>query len=73
MHNFNTCSSFYVDESGDLTFFVKNKPVNFEKSNVTKHFMIGMVHIKSDIKEVDDAFSKLRADLLSDPFVKKIP
>lgn len=69
----NKCSSFYVDESGDLTFFVKNKPINFDTLPASKHFMIGTVHIKSDIKTVTDAFNQLRLDLLNDPFVKKIP
>ncbi len=68
-----TYSSFYVDESGDLTFFVKNKPVNFDNATVSKYFMIGMVRIKSDIDEVSQAFDNLRAELLQDPFVKKIP
>ena len=68
-----TCSSFYVDESGDLTFFVKNKPVNFNSSTVSKYFMIGMIRLKSDRKEVSTAFNSLRNELLQDPFVKKIP
>lgn len=67
------CSSFYVDESGDLTFFVKNKPVKFDSANISKHFMIGMVHIKSDLSEVNKAFEELRASLIEDPFIKKIP
>lgn len=66
-----TYSSFYVDESGDLTFFVKNKPANFDNATVSKYFMIGMVRIKSDIDEVSQAFDNLRAELLQDPFVKK--
>lgn len=66
-----TCSSFYVDESGDLTFFVKNKPVNFNSSTVSKYFMIGMIRLKSDRKEVSTAFNSLRNELLQDPFVKK--
>lgn len=67
------CSSFYVDESGDLTFFIKNKPVDFNKIAIPRYFMIGMVHIKSDPAEVTKAFHDLRNDLLNDPFVKKIP
>lgn len=69
----NDCSFFYVDESGDLTFFVKNKPINFNNSTVSKYFMIGTIRIKSDRDKVSTAFNQLRNELLKNPSVKKIP
>lgn len=69
----NDCSFFYVDESGDLTFFVKNKPARLDGQTCSKTFMIGAVRIKSDIKEVENAFNNLRQTLINDPFVQKIP
>ena len=69
----NECSLFYVDESGDLTFFAKSKPAKLDGINYSKTFMIGVVRIKSDINEVQDAFDNLRTSLVNDPFVCKIP
>lgn len=68
----NDCRLFYVDESGDLTFFRRGKPANFETEGISKFFLIGAVKIKNDKEDVENAFAQLRKELLEDPFIKKI-
>ena len=68
----NKCKYFYVDESGDLTFFRKGKPANFAADGISKFFIVGAVKLKDNLDTVATAFEALRNDLLVDPFIKKI-
>lgn len=69
----NKCKYFYVDESGDLTFFRKGKPANFAADGISKFFIVGAVKLKDNLDTVATAFETLRNDLLVDPFIKKFP
>lgn len=62
---------YYVDETGDTTFFLKGRPVNFAHDNlgVSKFFILGELKIKSDLAEVTAEFSKLKENLKKDPFI----
>jgi hypothetical protein len=70
----NNSVTYYVDETGDMTFFDKRgKPVNFMDGNVSKFFIIGVLKIKDDIADIEEKFNNLRQDLLQDPCLKGTP
>lgn len=64
---------FFVDESGDLTFFNKRgKPVTLGEQT-SRFFLIGAARIDEDLNRVAERFNQLRNDLLNNPFCKHIP
>jgi len=71
-----TNKTYYVDETGDMTFFTKRGgPVIFDGNNksVSRFFILGVLKIKEDLKPLEDKFEALRKELLQDPFLKRVP
>jgi hypothetical protein len=65
---------FFVDESGDLTFFNKRgKPVQLGEQGTSRFFLIGTAKIDEDLNAVTGRFAALRNELLNNPFCKHIP
>jgi hypothetical protein len=62
----------FVDEAGDLTLFNRKKQVVLGRDGVSDYFMVGVAFVP-DPNALDAALSHLRADLLSDPFLNRIP
>ena len=62
----------FVDEAGDLTLFNRKKQVVLGKEGVSNYFMVGAAFIP-DPEALNEALSKLRAELLADPFLMRIP
>lgn len=62
----------FVDEAGDLTLFNRRKQVVLGKDGVSDYFMVGAAFVP-DPAALGEAMSKLRQELLSDPFLMRIP
>lgn len=63
----------FLDESGDMTFFDKNG-INIVGSNgVSNTFMIGMVHIKSDLDKVRLELKDMADKVIEDQYFAGIP
>jgi hypothetical protein len=62
----------FVDEAGDLTLFNRKKQIVLGREGVSGYFMVGVAFIP-DPGALDVALSRLRVDLLADPFLNRIP
>ncbi|MDP9191055.1 MAG: DUF3800 domain-containing protein [Acidobacteriota bacterium] len=62
----------FVDEAGDLTLFNRKRQVILGRDGVSDHFMLGVALIP-DPAALDAAMARLRLELLSDPFLNRIP
>lgn len=63
----------FLDESGDMTFFDKNGKNSVGADGVSTVFMIGMVHIKSDLEKVRNDITRLTQQVVEDPYFAGIP
>ena len=63
----------FIDETGDLTFYGKDKEVIVGQKGITNTFSIGMIHIKSDLDEVREKISVLTKEIENYDYVKNIP
>ncbi len=62
----------FVDEAGDLTLFNRKKQVVLGRDGVSNYFMVGVAFVpQPDV--LDEALTALRKELLSDPFLNRIP
>jgi hypothetical protein len=65
-------NNYYVDEAGDLTLFNKRGRVIVGREGVSRLFMVGVAYL-SEPSVAHSKLEKLRAQLLSDPYFKKVP
>jgi hypothetical protein len=63
---------YFVDEAGDGTLFNRRKQVVVGREGCSSHFILGALEVVEP-KALHDAMEKLRADLLADPYLAKIP
>lgn len=62
----------FVDEAGDTTLFNRKKQVMLGRNGVSNYFMLGVAFIQDPIK-LEISLSRLRAELLADPFLNRVP
>ncbi|MCX7014517.1 MAG: DUF3800 domain-containing protein [Candidatus Sumerlaeota bacterium] len=67
-----TASTSYVDESGDGVLFDRKGRVVLDRYRGPRHFMLGLLEVP-DPNGLDQAFRTLRAQLLSDPYFRRVP
>ena len=63
---------FYVDESGDATFFDRRKKLVIGKEGCSQHLMLGYVRTEEP-QLVRRALAELRGRLAEDPLFNQIP
>lgn len=63
---------YYVDEAGDLTFFNKKGRLLLGQEGVSYTFMLGLIHLDNP-QLAKEKLESLRANLLADPELSKIP
>jgi len=63
----------FVDESGDTTFFGKNKKIVIGKPGISKTFILGMVKIKSSLDEARRQIKDLQIEISNDEYYQDIP
>jgi hypothetical protein len=62
----------FIDEAGDLALFNKRKQVVLGKEGVSNYFMVGAAFV-ADPEALDQQLAALRADILLDPFLNRVP
>jgi hypothetical protein len=70
--NTNSTRIYFVDEAGDSDIFNKKGKVIIGNSGCSKYFILGLLDIL-DPASIENDFSNLRKELLSDPYFKGIP
>lgn len=64
----------FIDEAGDMTFFLKGKvPAEFGENGISKTFILGMAHIKQPLETVRDAIREFCEEIEQDPYFNEIP
>jgi len=63
----------FLDESGDTTFFGKNKRIIVSEPGVSKTFILGMVKIKANLSDVRNQIIALQNEVVQDDYYKNIP
>jgi hypothetical protein len=66
-----TCH-YFVDEAGDGTLFNKRKQVVVGREGCSSYFILGVLEVAQP-KSLHDSLERLRADLLADPYLAKVP
>lgn len=66
-----TCH-YFVDEAGDGTLFNKKKQIVVGQEGCSAAFILGVLEV-ADPNTLNDALEELRATLLADPYLAKIP
>ena len=64
--------NYYIDESGDATIFGRRGKVLVGSPGCSRYFMLGMLDI-ADPESLNTDMEILRANLLADPYFKKVP
>lgn len=62
---------YFIDEAGDGTLFDKNGRVIIGEAGCSKFFLIGLADIDAP-EALQSDLAKLRAQILADPFLKKL-
>ena len=62
----------FIDEAGDLSLFNRRKQVVLGTEGVSNYFMVGVAHVP-DPDGLTAALDELRAELLRDPFLNRVP
>lgn len=62
----------FIDEAGDLSLFSRRKQVVLGTEGVSNYFMVGVAHVPDPIA-LESALTELRAELLADPFLNRVP
>lgn len=62
----------FIDEAGDLSLFNKRKQVVLGKEGVSNYFMVGAAFV-ADPEALDRQLAALRAEILRDPFLNRVP
>lgn len=64
----------FIDEAGDMTFFLKGKAQAHLGSNgISRVFILGMAYIKQDLNQVCKLISLFCKEIESDPYFNEIP
>lgn len=64
----------YLDEAGDISFYGKKKrPLLLGENGVSKHFMLGLLHVDGDRDIVVQNFSNLLDSIAKDTFLEGVP
>ena len=64
----------FIDEAGDMTFFLKGKvPAIFGDNGISKVFILGMAHIKQPLDRTRDAIRDFCRQIEEDPYFNEIP
>lgn len=64
----------FIDEAGDMTFFLKGKvPATFGDNGISKTFILGMGHVKQPLDKTRDAIRVFCTDIEQDPYFNEIP
>ena len=64
----------FIDEAGDMTFFLKGKaPASLGENGISKVFILGMAHVKQDLDTVRALINDFCKQIESDPFFNTIP
>ena len=63
---------YFVDEAGDGTLFNKRKQVVVGREGCSRYFILGVLEVAQP-KALHDALEALRAELLADPYLAKVP
>jgi hypothetical protein len=63
---------FFVDEAGDPTLFDAKGRILVGQEGCSQTFILGKLDV-DDPAALDDALERLRADLLADPYFKRVP
>ncbi len=63
---------YFVDEAGDGVLFDGRGRLQVGKEGCSRYFMLGMLDLPA-LDELTGEFTALRANLLADPYFKKVP
>jgi len=64
----------FIDEAGDMTFFLKGKvPAQFGENGISKTFILGMTHVKQSLDAVREAIRVFCREVEQDPYFNEIP
>lgn len=64
----------FIDEAGDMTFFLKGKvPAKLGSNGISKVFIIGMAHVKQDLDTARNLIAQFCKDVETDPYFNEIP
>lgn len=64
----------FIDEAGDMTFFLKGKvPAKFGENGISKVFILGMAHIKQPLDEIRESIRAFCKEIEDDPYFNEIP
>ena len=63
----------FLDESGDTTFYGKNKRIIIGNEGVSKSFILGMVKFKTNLDPIRQEILMLQKEIENDEFYKDVP
>ena len=64
----------FIDEAGDMTFFLKRKaPAPLGSNGISRTFILGMAYIKQDLNQVREHISLFCKEIERDPYFNEIP
>lgn len=63
----------FLDESGDTTFYGKNKRTIIGNEGVSKCFILGMVKFKTNLEPIRQSILQLQKEVENDDFYKDVP
>lgn len=64
----------FIDEAGDMTFFLKGKaPAPLGSNGISRTFILGMAHIKQDLEQVRGLIRTFCKEIENDPYFNEIP
>ena len=64
---------FFVDESGDPTFFNKRGRLIVGEEGCSSHLMLGLIRIKNDPSDIRSQIVSLHQEVINDPYFKQLP
>jgi hypothetical protein len=62
----------FIDEAGDLSLFNRRKQVVLGTEGVSNYFMVGVAYVPEPTA-VQSGLEQLRAEVLADPFLNRVP
>ena len=64
----------FIDEAGDMTFFLKGKvPAPLGDNGISKVFILGMAHVKQDLDSARNLVNEFCKQVENDPFFNTMP
>lgn len=67
-----SCRYYFVDEAGDGNLFNRKGRLHFGEEGCPRYFILGMLDV-SVPHQLTQELESLRAELLADPYFKKVP